>query len=316
MSHNIGVAVYSYRGAWRTACLLATIRAAEPGISITVCEDRDPSGEVDSHYEQVCATYGAALVRTEQHGHMGGCNNHAVERAEPHHWYLVCSDDVLIPVDLIGRLERFLKDNANWPFVHRIAALYLHHWDRADIVLFLPERPQDHKWFYDGNYPPAWWTQIGGKLPAPHWTEPSPPDQVACCSNVHGSAYLVNHHYWKLVGGTAGCDCWQNDSVLSARINNFTDGLIVRLPGLPSIAHRGGAAPTPPDPAGRWSQSFQALANEHGAWAGKEPPWRTSRQLGECNAISEMEWGWKLRAWANRKRYEREIAALDYCYGC
>lgn len=340
MKDLLSVACYSFRGPDRLACLLQSVRVVDQNIAIVVAEDRSDDA-MASQYKRTCDEFNARHVRLEEHGHMSVANHRAVmECSTP--WVLVCSDDVMIPRDLIAALDRFLESNLMrervWTngilqnsFVHQIAGIFLHHWDRADIIDMsrrgvIPELAdfQEKDFFAGGG---DWfWKHLDGRLPYGDWSEPSPPDKLAVVSNVHGSAFVANRCWWEKVGGCAGVDCWQNDSVASFRIGQWTDAMIVRLPFLPSIPHMGGAAPTPSDPTNRWKHSTANLAREHGFHHRSTPGWIMSDERGsllmtdgksngrEVTQFELIEYSLKLRSDSLQRRYSGVIDELDYSY--
>lgn len=329
MSDSIDIAVYSYRGPERLDCLLKSIRYLGHKNKIVVAEDRSDDA-MAAKYDRVCDQYEARHVRLEQHGHMCGANQRAVMECSSD-FILVCSDDVMIPRGLIDGLEAFLYHNCGagafsdevLGFTGRIAGVFLHHWDRADIIEMsergdIPELPDfQEKDFFSGQG--EWfWKHLDGRLPYGGWSEPSPADKLGIVSNVHGSAFVTSKWWWDQVDGCSGIDCWQNDSVYSFRIGQWTDAFIVRLPWLPSLPHFGGAADTPADSTGKWEKSMATLGNDHGFWL--REPWRIQAHSGATSpgrAISNfeiIEYGLKLRADSLQKKFARIIDAIDYSY--
>jgi hypothetical protein len=253
----------------------------------------------------------------------------------------------MMPRGLILALERFFENNSGWEpydidgspvsskdmmmaaaeemrhprrseFMSRIAGVFLFHHDRSDIIAMsargeIPELPdfQEKDFFADRG---EWfWKHMDGRLPYGGWSEPTPPDKLAINCAVHGSAFVVNRAWFENVGGCSDIDCWQQDSVISARINNFSPAFIVRIPWLPSIPHFGGAASIAPDPTHRWTASVEKLACEHGYAYGGMPS--LFYENGEPVAkIAILELGWRARAMALNKRYESFINGLDYVY--
>ena len=331
MNNLISIAVYSYRGPQRLECLLHSARCfGGMDCDIVVCEDYDAKGDCHAEYVRVCGEYGARLVTRTEHGHMNGANMVAVQ-ATTSPWVLVCSDDVMVPRGLLAMLQQFLASNRMrervWmngvlcdPFVHQIAGIYLHHWDRSDVMFMvasgaLPEVGELDERSWWSNRGEWFWRHLDGRLPDGPWTEPTPSDRVGIVSNVHGSAFVCSHQWWDAVGGCGGINCWQNDSVFSFRVGFWSAGaFFIRLPGLPSIPHYGGASfPLPPDPDGRWTQTIRALVEEHGG--GYDATIRAT--LGTDtpqSALIEFERALKIRAMSLQKKYEREIEALDISY--
>lgn len=325
----LSVAIYSYCGCSpinRLAPLLWSVRnLGGEELDIVVAQDFDGSVVEADRYHAVCQEYGAEHVRMTVHGHMSQSNFEAVEATDTP-WVLVCSDDVLLPKGFLTRLIHCLGTMCKQKnsFIERIAGMYVHCWDRNEIEAmgrrgndpYVPELSGfSDKMFYGlpPEHPDWWWRRIGYQLPEPRWSEPTPNDCVGIVPSVHGSAYVVNRRYWDMIGGCAGIFCWQNDSVTAARINNWTDGFIVRLPGLPSLAHRGAGAPSPSDPSGKWLNSSAALCNEHGAAYRELPDYRLASG-DSVPPIEKLEAGWRLRAYSLHKRFEREIASLDMSY--
>lgn len=338
----ISMAVYSYIGPDRCDALLASARLEATDLGIFVAQDWDGSTFIRDKYHAVCQKHGADHVPLDVHSHMAGANMAAVQATDTP-WVLVCSDDVLLPRGFIKKLTKFLHKNfdetqdidgvhryprgrvaESFEFCQHVAGMYLHCWDRNEIEAmgrrgndpYVPELSGfSDKMFYGlpPEHPDWWWRRIGYQLPEPRWSERTPSDRVACCSNVHGSAYVVNRRYWDMVGGTAGCDTWQNDSLLSLRLGLLTDGVIIRLPGLPSLAHRGGAAPSPPDPDKRWVASVHNLINEFGGSFDPDIAAELASDKPQA-AFVRYETALKLRAAAYQTRYAAEIAALDMNY--
>ena len=328
MNTFLSVAIYSYRGARRADHALWCLRhLGGDDLDAVVAEDLDASsGDTTKEYAAVCERYGARHVPLKEHGHMSAANHAAVE-ATTTPWVLVLSDDVLVPRGLIPCVQKFLKDNWHprdrWGcFLERAAGFYLHHWDRPDIQQMVDDGtlPELAGWnveqgFYATNPddPNWWWKLIDYRLPYGGWSEQTPPERAGICSNVHGSGFLVQRKYWDLVGGVAGVDSWQNDSVLSYRVGQFTDGFFMRLPWLPSLAHHGAAAPTPPDPTGRWRRTIWNLSRQHGGEYDREIR-DTCNTDKPQNCLPIIERGLKLRAYALQLRFEEQIADLDYSY--
>lgn len=341
MAQDISFAIYGYRGPERLRCLLNSIRYLCHNHEIVVAEDRSDDATAEQ-YDRVCGQFGARHIRTPVHVHMSGANQAAVMACTTP-WVLVCSDDVMMPRGLVPSLEQFISDNflhdheagvqiTNYEsgrqygrsprtheFLHRIAGVFLHHWDRRDIIEMsrrgdIPELPdfQERDFFAGGG---EWfWKHLDGKLPYGGWSEPAPPDKVACCPAVHGSAFVANRSWWEKVGGTANIDCWQNDSVFSARVANFSDAHIVRLPWLPSLAHFGGAAEFPPDPSDRWKSTVDKLCMEHGFALVCGLPNLLYGDGAVVPPIAILELGWRARALARQRRYADAIDNIDYSY--
>lgn len=342
MKEPLSVAVYSYKGPERVNSLLTSIReTCDYLIDVAVAQDYDGNPQMRERYSAVCRRHGAAHVPMAEHGHMGGSNAAAVN-ATLTPWVLVCSDDVLIPSGFLDSLTCFLESNFDWAqdisgghryprgrraesyeFAQHVAGIYLHTWDRNEIEAmgrkesspFVPElvgfKAETMFWAPEAKADLGewWWNRIGCRLPEPGWSERTPAGTIACCSNVHGSAYVINRRYWDLVGGTADVQCWQNDSTISLKVGLLTDGVFIRVPGLPSLAHFGGAAPTPHDATGWHVQSVHNLVRHLGGDFDKEIAAELATDKPQA-AFIRYETALKLRAASFQAIFSNQLSAL------
>lgn len=320
MDDLLSVAIYGYCGAERARNVLWTVRQlGGDALPVFVAQDFDGNATTAAAYDSVCREFDAEHVRLTKHVHMSGCCHAAVEATNTP-WILLCSEDILLPKRFVPMLLKFLEDNTGKAFCSRIAGAYLTHYDSPDIDalidakrIALPSTFRTRRDFYSvvpGNEQ-WWWSRIDFELPQQPWSEATPDGLVSCCSNVHGAAFLVNRRYWDQIGGTH-TPVRENDSVFSFRIGHWTDGVIVRIPSLPTLAHQGAASPNPPDHE-QWAHTVGRLAIEHGGMYDDKIKTTLATACPQ-DCLADIERGLKLRAYSLQVRYDREIRNLNYSY--